>query len=93
MTAASRCEHATSRRCRCRCGGAHHGAARYDRDIPEAAYLLAGGDPHLPRIPTDTGAQLTLYVAATGLRGNYADPAPLEAHTGVQGALVALWQS
>jgi hypothetical protein len=59
-TAASRCEHATSTRCRCRCGGAFHGAARYSYDDPEAAYLLDEGDPHLPRVPPGRGVQLRL---------------------------------
>lgn len=63
-TAAGKCEHATSTRCRCRCGGAYHGAGRYDADDLEAAYLLDEGDPHLPRIPNGVGAQLRLRPCA-----------------------------
>lgn len=58
-TAASACEHATSKRCRCRCGGAYHGAARYDDD--DDAYLLDEGDPHLPALGAN-GRQLRLGV-------------------------------
>jgi hypothetical protein len=60
-TAASKCEHATSRRCRCRCGGAYHGAARVDD--PEALYLLDDGDPHLPALGTGRQLPLALGVA------------------------------
>lgn len=38
---ANSCEHSVSRRCRCRCGGAFHGAARV-QDRSE----LPGDDPH-----------------------------------------------
>jgi hypothetical protein len=40
----SQCENATCGRCRCRCGGALHGAARGDGDGFYAA--LAKDDPH-----------------------------------------------
>ena len=55
---AQSCEHATSRRCRCRCGGVYHGAARVDGDT---LWLLADDDPHLPHLG-DVGYQLPLTV-------------------------------
>ena len=73
-SAASRCEHATSKRCRCRCGGAYHGAARTDPTNPTAVYLLDEGDPHLPPIPPGAGVQLALYALATGYTGAPAPP-------------------
>lgn len=63
---ASACENATTRRCRCRCAGAYHGAGRGE------VVALAAGDPHaIDRIPyeiVDTGVQLSLF----------ADVGPLE---------------
>jgi hypothetical protein len=55
-TAAAKCEQATTARCRCRCGGAYHGAARYAE--PDDAYLLDADDPHLPAL--GQGRQLAL---------------------------------
>ena len=43
QTQANRCENATTPRCRCRCGGAFHGAARVTKD---ELGLLARDDPH-----------------------------------------------
>ncbi len=40
---ASRCEHATTPTCRCRCGGTYHGASR-----AENVSTLSPGDPHRP---------------------------------------------
>jgi hypothetical protein len=40
------CETATSKRCRCRCGGALHGAARIGAVAPEC---LPDDDPHHAR--------------------------------------------
>jgi len=42
---ANACEHATNKRCRCRCGGAFHGAGRVTED---ELSLLARDDPHRP---------------------------------------------
>lgn len=47
---ARRCETAKGGRCRCRCAGAFHGAARISPDDPRQALEdLAADDPH--RIP------------------------------------------
>jgi hypothetical protein len=41
------CETATTRRCRCRCGGKLHGAGRFtDPDDAGALRELPAGDPH-----------------------------------------------
>ncbi len=40
---AGKCEHAKKPRCRCRCGGVLHGAARVER-VEELPF----GDPHQP---------------------------------------------
>ena len=73
-SASSKCEHATSSRCRCRCGGAFHGAARFDDD--EAAYLLDDGDPHLPAIPRGGGRQLSLLARLEVEGGERPTPPP-----------------
>jgi hypothetical protein len=47
--AAARCENAKSpkSKCRCRCGGEHHGSARVTEDAPRENYeALPDGDPH-----------------------------------------------
>ena len=44
---AKRCEEATHPRCRCRCGGAAHGAKRLGEDPERAAFeQLPEDDPH-----------------------------------------------
>lgn len=47
---AATCEGAKSppARCRCRCGGAFHGA---NRATPDSLAALPAGDPHLPAQP------------------------------------------
>jgi hypothetical protein len=47
---ANACEHATNKRCRCRCGGAFHGAGRVTVD---ELSLLAPDDPHRPAAVRD----------------------------------------
>jgi hypothetical protein len=71
------CEQATSKRCRCRCGGAYHGAARV-RDEYEALAELPDDDPHLPPLG-GSGRQLRLPEAPC---------APLSAAEGVAGVVV-----
>lgn len=45
---AQACENALHPRCRCRCGGALHGARRAGREIPNRAWFesLPPDDPH-----------------------------------------------
>jgi len=52
---AAACENATTPRCKCRCGGAAHGAARVTID---ELGLLAADDPHRAGAPAPV--QLTL---------------------------------
>ena len=54
---AARCETSTTKRCRCRCGGALHGARRFEDPI--GAYDLDPTDPHHVAIPR-RGVQLVL---------------------------------
>ena len=56
---ATACEHATTARCRCRCGGALHGAGRF-ADPDEAYRVLDDDDPHLPHLDANHGRQLRL---------------------------------
>lgn len=46
LRAASRCEHAKSKRCECRCGGRLHGAARAKDGDAEFYASLPKDDPH-----------------------------------------------
>lgn len=56
---AVQCEQALEDRCRCRCGGALHGARRPGlRFDPEGYYLLPDDDPHHAE-PGEKGWQLT----------------------------------
>jgi len=50
---ANNCEHAKHVRCRCRCGGAAHGAARGGKWFSDRSFFegLPAADPH--RIPTE----------------------------------------
>lgn len=59
---ATACEHATSSRCRCRCGGRMHGAGRGE------VVALPAGDPHRVELPAELdldaggdGYQLALF--------------------------------
>lgn len=55
---AVQCEQALEDRCRCRCGGAYHGAKRPGLSFdPEAYYLLPDDDPHHAE-PSEKGWQL-----------------------------------
>ncbi len=50
--AASSCEHATTKRCQCRCGGALHGVGRTVKDAGRWPYeALPQDDPH--HLPTE----------------------------------------
>jgi len=61
---AAACETATSKRCKCRCGGAYHGAARVTED---ELGLLATDDPHRAGAPAPV--QLTISeVDGAGVR-------------------------
>lgn len=65
---AVQCEQALEERCRCRCGGALHGAKRAGlRYDPEPYYLLPDSDPHHAE-PGERGWQLTyLELDGTGI--------------------------
>jgi hypothetical protein len=61
---ANACEHATNKRCRCRCRGAFHGAGRVTVD---ELSLLAPDDPHRPAAVRDP-VQLAITEERDGIR-------------------------
>lgn len=73
---ASRCETAKNKRCRCRCGGALHGASRL-APSREAFEALPQDDPH--HVPTEPERrQRLLHERRKQLEERQQQPLPME---------------
>jgi len=63
---AKACENARTKRCRCRCGGAYHGAARDESGAYDPGFFadLPDGDPHKMEI-TEGGEAVEYWIVLT----------------------------